>query len=83
MILWELCKMFKFDHTNKWYIHNPESVLENEIHKIFWDIEIQTEHLISAWQPDLVITNNKKKKKEKKGKLKESEKREKYLDFAR
>ena len=23
-------KKFKFDHTNKWYIHNLESVLENE-----------------------------------------------------
>ena len=26
----ELCKKFKFDHTNKWYMHNPASVLENE-----------------------------------------------------
>ena len=25
----KLCKKFKFDHTNKWYIHNPESLLEN------------------------------------------------------
>ena len=30
LILWELCKKFKFDHTKKWYMHNPESVLENE-----------------------------------------------------
>ena len=43
---------FKFDHTNKWYIHNPESFLENEMHKILWDFETQTDHLISA---DLVI----------------------------
>ena len=28
-IHWELCKKFKFDHTNKWYMHNLESVLEN------------------------------------------------------
>ena len=25
----KLCKKLKFDHTNKWYIQNPESVLEN------------------------------------------------------
>ena len=25
----ELCKKFKFDITTKWYIHKPESVLEN------------------------------------------------------
>ena len=27
VIHWELCKKFKFDHTNKWYVHNPESTL--------------------------------------------------------
>ena len=30
----ELCKKFNFDHANKWYIHNPESVQENELHNI-------------------------------------------------
>ena len=30
VILWELCQKFKFDPTNKWYMHNPESVLDNE-----------------------------------------------------
>ena len=42
----EFCKKFKFDHANKWYMHNPESVLENEIGKILRDYEIQTDHLI-------------------------------------
>ena len=26
----ENCKKFKFDHANKWYMHNPESDLENK-----------------------------------------------------
>ena len=30
MMLWELCKTFKFDHTDKWYMHNPESDFDNE-----------------------------------------------------
>ena len=30
MTYWELCKKFKSDHKNKWYLHNPESVQENE-----------------------------------------------------
>ena len=34
-IHWELYKKSEFHHTNKWYMHNPESVLENETHKIF------------------------------------------------
>ena len=61
MIHWELCQKSKFDHTNKSYIHNLESVVETETDKIFWDFEIQTDHLISARRPDLVIVNNKKK----------------------
>ena len=32
VIHWEMCKKFKFDHTNKWYMHNPASVLENDAH---------------------------------------------------
>ena len=48
----EFNKKLKFDHTNKWYLHNPESVLENETHKLFWNVEIQTDHQISARQPD-------------------------------
>ena len=36
-------------------MHNPESVLENETHKILWDFEIQTDYQISARQPDQII----------------------------
>ena len=61
-------------------MHNPEAVQENETHKILWDYEINTDHLISAnasqqkkkricWIVDLEI--------------KESKKRDKYQDFAR
>ena len=27
-------KKFKFDHTNKWYMYNPASVLDNNTHKL-------------------------------------------------
>ena len=30
VIHWELCKRFKFDYINKWYMHNSDSILENE-----------------------------------------------------
>ena len=32
VIHWEWCKKFEFYHTNKWYMHHPKSVLENEMH---------------------------------------------------
>ena len=63
MIHWEMCKKLKFDHANKWYMHNPALVLENDTHKLLWDFDIQTDHLISARKPDLLIINNNKKKK--------------------
>ena len=95
VIHWEMCKKLKFDHANKWYMHNPEAVLENDTHKLLWDFNIQTNHQISARRPDLIIINNKKKKKkiwkivgfavpaDHRIKLKECEKRDKYLNLAR
>ena len=55
-----MCKKFKFDHTNKWYMHNQESVLENEMHKLLLDFGIQTDHLIYVWRADLIIINKKR-----------------------
>ena len=79
---WEWCKKFTFDHTNKWYIHNPESVLENETQKLLWDFEIQTDHLISARRSDLVIVKKKKKKRKRKKKRKKKRCTSKIVDFA-
>ena len=88
----ELCKTMKFDHTSKWYMHNQESVLENNMHKILWDFEIQTDHLISVRRPDLVIVNKNKRicrivdfvvLVDHSVRLKENEKKNKYLDLAR
>ena len=73
-------------------MHNPESVLENETYKNLWSFERQKNHLISARQPDLVITCKKKRScrvvnlavtTNSRMKLKEREKKDKYCDFAR
>ena len=87
-----MCKKFQFDHTNKWYMHNPAPVLENDIHNLLWDFDIQTDHLISARRPDLLIINKKKRickivdltvPADHRINLNECEKKDKYLDFAR
>ncbi len=89
MIHREMCKKSKFDHTNKWYI---AAVLENDTHKLLWDFNIQTDHLIPARRPDLIIVNKKKRTckivdfavpADHRIKLKECEKKDKYLDLAR
>ena len=63
MIIIIMCKKFQFDYINKWYIHDAALVLENDTHKLLWDFNIHTDHLIPARRPDLKIINNKKKKK--------------------
>ena len=69
-------------------MHQPESVRENETHKILIDFEIQTDHLIPARRQDLVLINIKKRNcclvdfavpADHRLKLKEREKRDKYL----
>ena len=72
-------------------MHNPESVLENETHKLLWDFEIPVDHQISVRRSDLKDSQQKKKKREpvelwtllSRLKLKESENKDKYLDRAR
>ena len=62
VIHWEMCRKFQFDHKNKWYIHNPAPVLENNMHKLLWDFNIQTDHLLPARRPELLIKKRKKKR---------------------
>ena len=42
-------------------MHNPAPVLENDTHKLLWDFNIQTDHLIPARRPDIIIINKKKR----------------------
>ena len=72
----------------------PTNVLENDTRKLLWNIDMLTDHRISARRPDLIIINEKKKKgnckiidfavpADHRIKLKECEKTYKYLDLAR
>ena len=90
--LWKLARKCNFEAGDKWYEHELESVLENEDYKIFWDFSIQTDHVIEARRPDLVVVD----KKERSCKMinfavpgdstieeKEKDKIEKYQDLGR
>ena len=92
IIHWEMCRKFQFDHTNKWYMYNPAPVLGNDSHKLLWDFNIQTDHLIPTRRPDLIIINKRKRickivdfavPADHRINLKESEKKDKYLYLAR
>ena len=71
-------------------MHNPAPVLKNDTHKLLWEFDIYTDHLISARRPDLIIIKKRNCKivafvvpADYRIKLKECEKRDKYLDLAR
>ena len=87
------------DHqqTLAWTLtNNNNTALGNETHKLLLDFEKQTDHLIVARRPDRVIINKQIKKKKRiclivgfadrvdvRIKLKESEKKDRYVDLAR
>ena len=91
IVHWKLARKCNFEAGDEWYEHEPESVFENEDYKIFWDFNIQTDHVIEAQRPDLVVVD----KKERSCKIidfavpgdsrieKEKDKIEKYQDLGR
>ena len=65
-------------------MYNPETVLEDETHKLLWNFEIQTDHIILARRLNLVIVKTEKIENlpvDHSLKIKESEKRQLYQDF--
>ena len=60
IVHWKLARKCNFEAGDKWYEHEPESVLENE-NNILWDFSIQTGHVIEAQRPDLVVADKKER----------------------
>ena len=58
-------KKFELDHTPNWYMHKPNTAVENEAHNILWEFEITADHLIPTKRPEIIIINKKKKKEKK------------------
>ena len=56
----ELWKRQKLDNSAKWYMHKPESVLQNEMHKNLKNFLMQSNHLIQARKPELVLLTRRK-----------------------
>ena len=73
-------------------VYAQPSTCPRKWHKLLWDFDIHTDHLMSARWPDLIIINKRKRickivdfavPAEHRIKLKECEKKDKYLDLAR
>ena len=61
IVYWKLTSKCNFEAGDKWYEHKSESVLENEDYKVLWDFSIQTDQVIEARRPDLVVVDQKER----------------------
>jgi hypothetical protein len=61
IIHWYFCKKFQIHVEKYWYKHQPATVCENEHTKILWDFPIQTDRVIQARRPDIVVVDKHKK----------------------
>ena len=57
----KLARKCTFEAGDKWYEHEPESALEDEDYKILRNFSFQTDHVIQARRPDLVVVNKKER----------------------
>ena len=90
-ILREVCRKYNIDVSEKWYNHEPVSVLDNGQFTLLWDFTIQTDNEIKARRPDMIIKDKEQNtciiidfavSYDTRIELKEKEKIEKYRDLA-
>ena len=89
---WDVCKKYGIEVNDKWYQHEPVSVIENDKCKILWDFTVQTDHIIQARRPDMIVIDKETNKAQvidfaipydSRVDSKEMEKIEKYQDLVR
>ena len=61
IVHWKLARKCNFEAGDKWYEHEPESVLGNEDYKILWDFSIQTDHVMEAQRPDVIVVDKRER----------------------
>ena len=61
-IHWVLCKKYGVKVCERWYEHKVESVMENDIVKILWDVFIQVDIQIEHRRSDTVVMEKNTKK---------------------
>ena len=49
------------DTSVAWYSHEPFPVIENDVIKVLWDFDIQTDKHVTSNRPDIVIVDKKEK----------------------
>ena len=56
---WCMCRKYLIPCEDRWYEHRADKVAENDEVKILWDMQVQTDHEITARRPDILILKKK------------------------
>ena len=54
---WSICKDHDIEITDKWYQHQPETVMHNNDNNItiMWDMPVNTDRTITTNRPDIIV----------------------------
>ena len=85
-----ICQSFQLPVHSKRWLHKPDTVCQNEDAKILWDMDIQTDRVIPARRPDIIVMDQKRREaviidiaepSDRKCQEREQDKIEKYQDL--
>ena len=57
MLHWSICKDHDIEITDKWYQHEPETVMHNKDNNIR-DVPVNTDRTITSNRPDILIIDS-------------------------
>ncbi|CAH3014406.1 unnamed protein product, partial [Porites evermanni] len=57
---WSICKDHDIEIADKWYEHEPETVIHNKDNNItiMWDMPVNTDRTITANRPDIIVKDS-------------------------
>lgn len=59
---WEMRRKYGIECADKWYDHQPLSVVENGEVRINWDMTIYTDRVLRHYRPDITLIHKDKQK---------------------
>ena len=57
----KICKEFGIEVKERWYEHEPKTVIENDSVSILWEMSLHTDRTIAANRPDTELKNKRDK----------------------
>ena len=59
---WKLCQHYKVKASEKWYEHQPSTVVDTDTVTILWDMPVNTDRELKANKPDIIVKDKKEKR---------------------